>query len=141
MGEQYFLRADQFDLPIPPYLVRGDKRRHRSRWHSGRRLAQTIGLNRRRSMKIKTNVKAGGDRQQHNQTVARGLKVKTNVKAGDSGEGTHVNHNLTVARGLKVKTHVMSGGHGVQHNQTVARGVKVKSGVKAGSIVSPRDPQ
>ena len=33
-------------------------------------------------MKIKTNVKAGKMRMQHNQTVARGLKVKTGIKAG-----------------------------------------------------------
>jgi len=33
-------------------------------------------------MKIKSNVKAGGENLQHNQTVARGLKVKTGVKAG-----------------------------------------------------------
>ncbi len=33
-------------------------------------------------LKIKTNVKAGGWEEQHNQTVVRGLKVKTNVKAG-----------------------------------------------------------
>jgi len=33
-------------------------------------------------MKIKTNVKASGIGQQHNQTMGRGLKVKTNVKAG-----------------------------------------------------------
>jgi hypothetical protein len=33
------------------------------------------------SMKIRTNVKAGGI-SNHNQTVSRGLKVKTNVKAG-----------------------------------------------------------
>jgi hypothetical protein len=39
---------------------------------------------RNRTMKIKSNVKAGepGLTQNHNQTVARGLKVKTNVKAG-----------------------------------------------------------
>ena len=34
------------------------------------------------SMKIKSNVKAGGIHLNHNQTVSRGLKVKTNVKAG-----------------------------------------------------------
>ena len=34
-------------------------------------------------MKIKTNVKAGGEQLQHNQTVARSLKVKTGVRAGE----------------------------------------------------------
>jgi hypothetical protein len=55
-------------------------------------------------MKIKTNVKAGGVRLNHNQTAARGLKVRTNVKAGGS-----MNHNRTVARGLKVRTNVKAG--------------------------------
>jgi len=49
-------------------------------------------------MKIKTDVKAGMWKPQHNQTLARGLKVKTNVKAGglpppivdDSRKGKHL---------------------------------------------------
>lgn len=34
------------------------------------------------NMKIKTNMKAGDLRPQHNQTVARGLKIKTGIKLG-----------------------------------------------------------
>ncbi len=39
-------------------------------------------------MKVRTNVKAGGNMNQHNETLvraaapAKGLKVKTNLKAG-----------------------------------------------------------
>ncbi|HEU0178935.1 MAG TPA: hypothetical protein VFV58_32115 [Blastocatellia bacterium] len=66
-----------------------------------------------KSMKIKTNVKAGGINLQHNQTMARGLKVKTNVKAGKNVPCPIItcgdNHNQTVARGLKVKTGVKAG--------------------------------
>ena len=57
-------------------------------------------------MKIKTNVRAGGSKLQHNQTVARILKVKSGVKAG---EGPIKNHNHTVVRGLKVKSGVKAG--------------------------------
>ena len=46
-------------------------------------------------MKVKSNVKAGGERQQHNQTV-KGLQVKSNVRAGLAGERNQ--HNQTVAR-------------------------------------------
>jgi hypothetical protein len=62
------------------------------------------------SMKIKTNVKAGGS-MIHNQTAGRGLKVKTNVKAGFEPNKTEdpKNHNQTVSRGLKVKTSVKAG--------------------------------
>ena len=46
-------------------------------------------------MKIKSNVKAGGIRLNHNQAVTRtkGLRIKSNVKAG----GVRLNHNQTVA--------------------------------------------
>jgi hypothetical protein len=45
------------------------------------------------AMKIKTNLKAGGHRWNHNQT-AKGLRAKSGVKAG----GFRWNHNQTVAR-------------------------------------------
>src|SRR5262249_32679362 len=120
--EKFFRADDNFAHPFPPYLARGDECRHRSRWRGGCRLTQTASLNRRRSMKVKTNVKASGTHPQHNQTVARGLKVKTNVKSG----GSKPQHNQTVARELKVKTNVRAGGDGHQHNQTVSRGLKVQ---------------
>lgn len=47
-------------------------------------------------MKIKSNVKAGGVKLNHNQT-AKGLRVKSNVKAGENGRIIS-NHNQTVAR-------------------------------------------
>ena len=89
-------------------------------------------------MKTKTNVKAGGyclnsRTCKHNQAAARSLKVKTNVKAGLLGH-CH-NHNQTMARGLKVKTGIKSG-FWPQHNQTLSRGLKVKSGVQAGPQVT-----
>jgi hypothetical protein len=49
-------------------------------------------------MKIKTNVKAGGQGVQHNQMVARSLKVKTTVKAGTPTGFPPYNHNQTLAR-------------------------------------------
>ena len=47
-------------------------------------------------MKVKSNVKAGGEKQQHNQTV-KGLRVKSNVRSG-FGFGERNQHNQTVAR-------------------------------------------
>ena len=46
------------------------------------------------SLKVKTNVRAGGFSLNHNQTLARGMKVKTNVRAG----GLSMNHNQTLVR-------------------------------------------
>jgi hypothetical protein len=51
-------------------------------------------------MKVKTNVKAGGRKFNHNETLVRdaakirGVKIKTNVKAG----GKRFNHNETLVR-------------------------------------------
>jgi hypothetical protein len=36
------------------------------------------------TVKIKSNVKAGGINMQHNQTAARGLKVKTGIRGGET---------------------------------------------------------
>ena len=63
-------------------------------------------------MKIKSSIKAGGYRWNHNQTIARSLKIKSNIKAGDDRQSW----------GLWVNN----------HNQTISRGLKVKSGIKAG---------
>ncbi len=95
------------------------------------------------NLRVKTNLKAGapyydGRSAQHNQTVARGLKVRSSVKAGGEGQ----NHSQTVARpakGLRIKTNVKAGVLcrycSANHNQTVAhaaKGLRVKSKVKAG---------
>jgi len=45
-------------------------------------------------MKIKSNLKPGGNTLQHNRTV-KGLRVKSSVKAG----GVKLNHSQSVARG------------------------------------------
>ena len=60
-------------------------------------------------MRIKTNVKAGGESPQHNQTI-RSVKVKSGVKAG----GSQLNHSQTVTHGLRVKTNVKAGFHFVK---------------------------
>lgn len=44
-------------------------------------------------MRVKSSVKAGGTRVNHNQTT-KGLRVKSSVKAG----GFSLNHNQTAAR-------------------------------------------
>jgi hypothetical protein len=69
-------------------------------------------------VKIKTNVKAGRNTLNHNQTAARALKVKPNVKAGAVRNGD-------------------GGGSSLQHNRTIARGLKVKTGIKAGPPDTP----
>jgi hypothetical protein len=101
------IRGDGFlGGPIPPVQVSGDDRRPRSRGRGDaiQYLTSTSEW-RRSSMKIKTNVKAGGLSANHNQTAARGLTVKSGVKAG----GLTANHNQTAARGLKVKTAIKAG--------------------------------
>jgi len=97
-------------------------------------------------MKIKSKIKASALVDNHNQTVKRSLKVKTSVKAGGlcgiDDPPTGPNNNQTVKRVLKVKTSVKAGGlcgiedppTGPNNNQTVKRVLKVKSGVKAGLI-------
>ena len=47
-------------------------------------------------MKVKSNVKAGGEKMQHDQTV-KGLRVKSMVRAGFI-PGERNQHNQTVAR-------------------------------------------
>ena len=48
-------------------------------------------------MKVKSNVKAGGEKNQHNQTV-KGLRVKSTIRAGLELPGERQQHNQTVAR-------------------------------------------
>ena len=92
-------------------------------------------------MKVKTNVKAGGNCPRsgcglnHNQTVVRAMKVKSGIKAGL--DGIPHNHNQTIARGLKIKTSVKAGGtDGDVHVGSCTgrnrNGLKVKTGIKAG---------
>ena len=44
------------------------------------------------------------------------MRIKTNVRAG----GNNLNHNQAV-KCLRVKSHVRAGGHNLNHNQRVAR--------------------
>ena len=57
---------------------------------------------------MKRNVRAGGDRNQHNEALA----VRSNVRAGIGGSGD--NHNEALA----VKSSVRAGGERPQHNET-----------------------
>ena len=70
-------------------------------------------------MKVKSNVKAGGLSNQHNQTV-KGLRVKSGVKAGNDRIITNHNQN---SKGLRVKSKVKAGEDRIimNHNQTVGR--------------------
>ena len=85
----------------------------------------STGTQSTRSLTIKTGVKAGGLRWNHNETQATGrtrsLTIKTSVKAG----GYRWNHNEAQAdartRGLNVKTSVKAGPVGL-HNLTLKRG-------------------
>ncbi len=66
-------------------------------------------------MKIKSSIKAGGYRWNHNQTIARSLKIKSNIKAGDDRQSWGLwvnNHNQTISRGLKVKSGIKAGDSG-----------------------------
>jgi hypothetical protein len=52
-------------------------------------------------MRVKSSVKAGGVKLNHNQKV-KGLRVKSGVKAGDTSDdktdGVKLNHSQTVKR-------------------------------------------
>ena len=51
-------------------------------------------------MRVKSSVRAGGVKLNHNQKV-KGLRVKAGVKAGDTsgnGDGVKLNHSQTVKR-------------------------------------------
>jgi hypothetical protein len=61
-------------------------------------------------MKVKTQVKAGGVRYNHNQTLVRD---RTRGAAGARPQGQR--------QGLKVKTQVKAGGFSTNHNQTLVR--------------------
>ena len=79
-------------LPLVSAYMEARQCRPRSRGQGSAALCLTSNpIRRRTSMKIKTNVKAGGIEMQHNQTAARSLKVKSGVKAG----GISLNHNQT----------------------------------------------
>lgn len=69
-----------------------------------RRLPSVYYFRRENELRAKTNIKAGiGDYPQsgkdNNQSMVRGLKIKSNVKAGQ----IKANHNQMAARGLTVK--------------------------------------
>jgi len=72
-------------------------------------------------MRIKTNVKAGSLNLNHNQTLAserKTIRIKSGVKAGGV-----INHNQTLVRAgktIRVKSGVKAGGS-LNHNQTLDR--------------------
>ena len=67
-------------------------------------------------MTTKTNIKAGGVRRNHNETM-KGITIKTRVKAGARTK-LAVNHNEAM-KGVAVKTQVKAGGHNLNHNESM----------------------
>jgi hypothetical protein len=123
--------------------ARGLRSRAASRPGGAYKIAKTDDISEGKRMKVKTNIKAGGWVNNHNQTATRGLKVKSGVKAG----GWTNNHSQTVVSGRKVKTEIKACFNPQpdpprysNHDQTVARGLKIKSGVKAGNPTESVSP-
>ena len=85
-------------------------------------------------MTTRTNLKAGGKRYNHNETM-KGLTLRTHVRAGRKAGGCQQeNHNESLRSGLPLKSHVKASGQNLNHNESLRSGLPLKSHVKAGSI-------